>query len=253
MSARNWSFSRRLLLIFAGSTLSMVAIVSLGGAWFLKQSIERELDALLLEEHDELAAMLLATDHSPADFQSTIARLASQHPSNPMGWRVWLPDGAPGGTFGMSDLLRPDAPRPDVMGRTIRLGSGLRWRTERLASGHVVGCVLDGSTQLALMRRYLLLAAALTAISTLVALLVGKLFIDRGCRLLQQVAEQTRSVHETETPVQIAVENPPDEIRAVVDALHELLRCSGRHFDSAVVTAFTRAFPDVSRLGIPLA
>jgi signal transduction histidine kinase len=224
MSAKSWSLSRRLLFIFAASTLSIVATLSLGGAWFLKQSIERELDALLLEEHDELAAMMLATEHAPDDFARTVARLEPEHPANPMGWRVWLPDGTPGGTYGRSDLLCADAPNRDLMNRTIGLGDGLRWRTERHESGHFVGCVLDGSHQLALMRRYFVFAAALTGVSILVALLVGKLFIDRFCRLLRQVAEQTRCVHETEAPVQIALKNPPDEIREVVDALQELLR-----------------------------
>lgn len=41
--------------------------------------------------------------------------------------------------------------------------------------------------------------------------------------------------------------------RSPDEAVDELLRCSGRQFDSEVVGAFTRAYPDVNRLGIPVA
>jgi putative two-component system response regulator len=39
--------------------------------------------------------------------------------------------------------------------------------------------------------------------------------------------------------------------RAPFDAVDELRRCTGTHFDSAVVSAFLRAFPDPSALSIP--
>lgn len=40
--------------------------------------------------------------------------------------------------------------------------------------------------------------------------------------------------------------------RTPVDALEELQRCAGAHFDTAVVDAFGRAFGDVSALPLPL-
>ena len=36
--------------------------------------------------------------------------------------------------------------------------------------------------------------------------------------------------------------------RTTVDAVEELQRCAGTHFDAEVVAAFQRAFPDVSVL-----
>lgn len=41
--------------------------------------------------------------------------------------------------------------------------------------------------------------------------------------------------------------------RSPDEAVEELHRCAGRHFDPAIVAAFIRAFPDVSRLSIPAA
>jgi putative nucleotidyltransferase with HDIG domain len=40
--------------------------------------------------------------------------------------------------------------------------------------------------------------------------------------------------------------------RSPDEAVDELKRCAGRHFDAAVVMAFTSAFPDVNRLAIPV-
>jgi HD-GYP domain-containing protein (c-di-GMP phosphodiesterase class II) len=36
--------------------------------------------------------------------------------------------------------------------------------------------------------------------------------------------------------------------RTATEAMNELRRCSGRHFDPVIVAAFLRAFPDVARL-----
>ena len=41
--------------------------------------------------------------------------------------------------------------------------------------------------------------------------------------------------------------------RSPEEAVEELHRCSGRHFDPSIVAAFIRAFPDVNRLSIPAA
>jgi signal transduction histidine kinase len=220
---RGWSLAGRLTRLFLVSTSLFVLLISAASAWFLAGSTERELAALLHEEIDEVGA---AFPHSAADraaFEEITAEDARQHPATPFAWRVWDADGRLWGEFGRKSLLSPDAPARDVLDRAVEAPEGLRWRVQRIETGQLVGCVLDGSAQLAMVRHYGYFAGAVLLASLAAALVLGRLFFQRVSRLLGDVARGARRVRTPEADVALDLPGAPREIREVVEALGEML------------------------------
>ncbi len=238
MSQRGWSLATRLTWAFTASTLVLVVAIAGLSAWYLRESVHRELDALLVEELHEMVALHAASEQGNEAIEAIAADLQEHHPANRMAWRVWDAEtGEVLDQFGPRRFLTPDVPAMEPLGRSYRLDGGRRWRSEELTSDRVVGLVLDGSAQLAMLRRYGVAAAGLIAASLLLALLVGRALIRRGCGMLHAIADRTRRAGaggEAPPPLR----HLPDEMREVVDALEDLLaRTRKEQEDAKLFTA----------------
>lgn len=224
MSARTWTLAGRMTRLFTVSLVGVVLLVSVPSAWFLARAVEQELDALLHEELDELAADFHHTARDAAAFADVTARLNQQHPSNRFGWRLWNAAGnAVVAETGATALLPSRGRAPDALDRSERLSGDLRWRAVRLRSGEVAELVVDGSAQVAMLRRYGFVAL-LTVLAGAAASVVVSLFVYRhASNLLQAVAERARSVRSPEDDVDLDSEALPEEVRGVALALQEML------------------------------
>jgi len=217
-----WRLSTRVTRAFALTTGLLVLVIAGLSAVFLHSSVEREIAGMLKEELDELKLGFPATSETRADFTELVSELQAGHPANPMAFRVWGPDGKPWTEEGVRSLLSDDVPGTTT-GAPQNATGGRRWRTEVLPTGHVVGIVIDGSTQFSLLRHFGLMTLGLALLAGTLAFLGGAVFVRRSCKLLEEVAEQARSVRSPSDRVEIGIEDAPEEIRAVAEALATML------------------------------
>ena len=235
MSRKRWSIPSWLTRWF---TLTVgVAVLALSGLslWFVRESVQRELDGLVLEELHEMRS-----DFEPgmdvAGFQELIDKYAQEHSVNPLAWRVW--DGETGelwGEFGSPQLLALAPARFGELKRTIRLDSRLRWRAELLPSGFVVGLLLDGEWQSALLTQVTWAVFGVGGLAALLALASGAFLGRRLAGHLHEVAAQVRAVQVPSTDQELSVEGAPEEIREVADALCEMFENIRREQDRATL------------------
>jgi two-component system heavy metal sensor histidine kinase CusS len=225
LSPRHWSLTRRLTLWFVAGTTVIVLAVSWMSHAYLLLTVNNELDALTESRIKELRARFQSVpDGSVEAFDAIAADISERTPEHRMGWRVWnVAWGWIEHETGDRSLLTPQYPSRNLKFETVELPGGLRWRTEQLKNGFDIGVVLDGSSQIALVRRYEWLAGLLLVWGAAGGALIGWFFLRRASDVLKRVADSARKVHGPAELVDVDVSNAPDEIRDVVDALHELL------------------------------
>lgn len=234
MSRARWSLRWRMTRWFAVAAVGLVVVVVASSSWFLHESVARELDALAIEELDEMGAKFPASARTPETFAELAAELAAEHPANPLAWRVWRAEsGEDWCTTGAPELLATVAGRAALLDRTVVLERGLRWRVEELEPGLHVGLVLDGSAQVGLLRRFELFALGLALGATALAVAGGWIVSRRVGGLLHRVAESARAVRRPEAEVALDVEGLPHEIREVVDALADMQANIRREYERA--------------------
>ena len=224
-----WKLSTRLTVSFLLTTTLLMAVLAGAGTWVSFRSVFRELDALVLEELEETRLNFYLTDREEEDFARVTSTLQSQHPQNPMAWRVWDPSSrAPALRMGTTELLRalsgswPElAPKNDepMVGR---LGP-LVWGVTSLDDGRLLGVAFDGSAQLGLARNFGWIAVLLVAASALTSWIVGRLLGARIATQLERVAESMRGVQGPGDEVRRPHVDAPEEIREVSEALSEML------------------------------
>jgi two-component system heavy metal sensor histidine kinase CusS len=215
-----WSISGRItrwLVI----TVVVVALTGVGvSGWFVRYSLEREVTALIEEEHEELALLVKDKDPTREEFERCVATLQSQHPSNRMAFRVWRSDQAtPWGDFGSVELLTPDQPSRAPSLSTRNGAGGVRWRTHAEGERFVVGIAIDGTAQLSLFQHFWVTSLGLVGFTTLIALIGGAVVIRRSRRLLDDVAERARTARWGTSDRALHVEGAPDEIREISEGL----------------------------------
>ena len=233
MSGHRWSLAGRMRAWFALTTAGIVLVLSAASGWVFVQSVAHEIDALAGEELTEFRALYSASDRDLASLRRIEADLASQHPDVPMSWRIREPEGGPVVLeLGPESLARHapgGSPEPGAAvaeDHPVDLGGGLRWSTTTLDDGRHLDLLLDGSHRLKLLRRLGVTAAVFVGLVLFAGLLFGELFCRRVSGLLLRVAEKVREVRNLsgEAPVQVReVERAPDEVRAVAEALADLL------------------------------
>ncbi len=234
MSRATWSLAGHLTRWYALSIGAFVVVVTAISLWFLGQSVARELDALVLEELHEMQASFPNAGGSIEDFHELAQEFEDEHPANPMAWRVWeRGSGELWSEFGDAPLLSgiPDA--PGAFDETITPRAGLRMRTEPLAPDLVVCLAVDGTWQLALLRRFFVLLGAVTVTAAFAAIAFGNLLGRRLAGHLRSVAEQARSVNAATDDAALQVEGAPEEILDVANALCDMLQNIRREHDRA--------------------
>lgn len=232
--SRSWSIAGHLTRWYALIIGLLVVTVAGISAWFLDESIARELDALVVEELHEMEAAFPNTARTLADFGELADEFDREHSANPLAWRVWdMETGEVWGEFGQRRMLHELPSEPGELGVTMTPRSGIRFRAEELCDGLVLGLLVDGSWQLALLRKLLLLLAIITVVAGLAAIAFGGLLGKRLAAHLQSVAEQARAVQVPTDDARLQVEGAPEEIREVADALCEMLAKIRRESDRA--------------------
>jgi len=221
-----WSLTSRLTRLFALTTSILVLITMGVSAWFISQSTEQSLLALLREEIDEMET---AYDTLGADSE-VLARAAAEfqrgHSATPMAWRIWRADGkTEWASFG-NLLLFSDgklSAAPDLRGKRQVLPHGLRGLVEEGKEGMLFGCVIDASGALGELRRFGLIGLVLVFATIAIIFGVCHVLVGRVSRNLKQVTESVRNIHTTGGAMQVDLSHAPMEIREIVAALQEML------------------------------
>lgn len=226
MSAgRRWFLSRRVAAWFVAVTVTFVAALVGASAWFMHGSAVRELDALVVEEVDEMQAFFAASDGTPEAFRDIARRLAENHSANPMAWGVWERGSA--GPWAVHGAAWVAAELPagglDAARSFEASGESRRWRLAPLGDGLWVGCLIDGSAQMDILRRTLRVMLVIGVIATLVAAAVGMLFGRSVARLMEDVAESARRAALSRDARAVRVQDAPEEIHRVTSALEDIL------------------------------
>jgi two-component system heavy metal sensor histidine kinase CusS len=232
----SWSLARRLTGLFLVSTTVFVIAISVVSAWFLHQSVRRELEALLPQEISELRARFDAgiRDDEKPEFAKFVTDLDNRYAPDHLAVRVWEKDGVTvWGDFGNIELLHAEYPAPLPVSIPQTIDREKRWDSERLASGQTVGVVVDGSPILSLQERYEVFATVLVLCGTGLTLVLSRVFFQRVSGLLATVAAKARAVREPDSALDMQIEGAPREIQEVADALHEMLENIRRETDQA--------------------
>src|SRR5688572_20151647 len=86
-----------------------------------------------------------------------------------------------------------------------------------------VGLLLDGSKQFAMLWSYQAYSSTLVLISVVAIYGLGRVFMKRATKMLQQMAESARSVRQPDVRMDVDVTGTPNEIHDVINALQQLL------------------------------
>ncbi len=235
---QSWSIAGRLTRWYALTIGVLVVAVTSITAWFVSESIARTLDALVLEEVDEMQAHFATSQKTPEDFAELARRFNLEHPENPLAWRAWSRStGEVWQEVGSERLLGEMPAEPGVIGRTFAPARGLRYRMEELEPDLVMCLVVDGSWQVALLRNFLALLGLVTLVFAALAIALGSWFGRRLAGHLRSVADQARAVTAPSADAKLQVQGAPEEICEVADALCEMLRNIRRESDRAQLMA----------------
>ena len=247
--ARSWSIARRTTWWFGLTTAAIVlAICAISGV-FLTRSAEQQIDARIEEELEEFVAAFKSSDQSHDAVEKIVASLAEHHSSNPMAWRLWDTDtGAIWGEFGHTELMTAGAPARVIGSEASALPGALRWRSMQLTDHRVVGLMLNGSEQMAMVSSFGAVSVLLAIMGGLIAFAAGAVFIRRSCRLLRGMGDKVRNVHVATGADDLDMPDAPDEIRDMVEALQQALTNIRSEVDRARLMTTGLAH----ELGLPL-
>lgn len=223
-TAGTWSLSGRLARLFLGSTLAFVLVISGLSAIALEREIDDTIDARAEEEAEEMLATFEEHPFDRARFDEQVEEQAIRHKHLPMAWKVWSPSGTSIVEVGLPHLLGViEAPRAGVRHSLVRLDHGLRTWVLPIEDGTTIAMAMDGSSEYAAMWRFARWTGGAALVCIACALFLASWFSRRVSSLLGAVAQQARDATPSTQPVAITVDGAPVEIRAVVDALHEML------------------------------
>ena len=257
---RSWSLARRLTALFLLSTSLFVLAISATSAWFLRQSVDQEVESLVREELDEMklvfshAALGVERSTLPEENEARapsaekvgalVDSFQNEHKECRFAWRFWPPSAAgragaePRWTMGETSLLGPQTPGPEFVDGRVEYERGLVWRSETSDTGWQIGLMVDARSRYEKLHAYLLYALGLILASLVLSFAIGRYFFLRVSRLLDAVARRAREVRRFEEPQSIDVPDAPVEIASIADALSEMLaKVRGEAGQARVFTA----------------
>jgi signal transduction histidine kinase len=220
---RTWSLSGRLRLWFAATSVALVATIGLASDWWLRRGALDQLAALAEEELDEFRVLFETGERSAGEAARILETLSAEHLDVTFGLRLALPAG-----YEPIDPERlfaglPAGATPPPEDRSRHLGGGRVWSSELLDDGTRVELLLDGDAVLDRARGFERALVGMLAVAALLGLCVAEFASRRIGALLREVAESVRAHRGAEGDVRLASEDPPAELRQVVEALGELL------------------------------
>lgn len=226
---KRWTLRGRILQFLCATALIIALALSAAGVRFVTQAADREIDALLHEELDEVKAAFSLVTPTPEAFAEAFSEVAEElhksHPGASFAWRLWPPDGCQRPReFGKLEELKPEAPACEPLDQSFKTGDGHRWRSTELANGYTVGLILDEEPHFALVREFGIVVLVFMLVGLAGIFIVGLSLANRVSSLLSKVAQEVRGISGPAEEVQLSKTKLPDEIREVVDALEGLLQ-----------------------------
>ncbi len=247
----HWSLRRRLI----GWTAMIVCTVwILGGglvAWIAYDALQRELDALAVEEIAELTVDVLEAPLEQQDLESIADELDREHPEILLSLRAfrqadqepWVEAGAPPRIPWPAGRLAKD----EV---TTKPGPVLRRRSQTISARLVtpaggvsktplrIELLIDGQPRVEELKHVGTLCLIPALVGGVLAVLGGALFSQRLSRLLAQVGQSAATSRLDEAEEIHCPEHAPDEIRQVAEAFSETVReMRSEHSRNVLLTA----------------
>lgn len=229
MTAHAWSVASRLRWTFGLTAVGLVLGVGLTSDWWLRRSSVARLEALAHEELDEFAIAYEVGVRTPEHAELLAAKLQSHHEE--LKFALTLTDDAP---TPREPLLHYDphgmlpalglAPAAFPVDSPRNLGDGRVVYARQLEGGHLASILIDGAAVLKELRGYESTLLGLIGIAASLGLIVAEFTSRRVSRLLEEVAESARCYSIDEGRLAISSDNPPAELREVIEALAELSR-----------------------------
>jgi len=191
MSA-TWSLRKRLRLWFALSTFTLAAIMGGIGAWYLQNSVEREVKALLLEETEEFEALFLSNP-TPKNAKRIATILSEHHPGVPMRWWMLDDSGAISFRFGTDAVSVPSIPHLPQTEWSASCPDSVQWRGRTLTNGGEIILALDAHALFVHAANYRLMAWLIAALALGAGLLLGEFVSRKITSMFNSIAEQVQS------------------------------------------------------------
>ena len=218
MSHATWSLRKRLRLWFALSTFTLAAIMGGIGAWYLQNSVEREVRALLLEETEEFEALFLS-DPTPKNAKRIAMILSEHHPGVPMRWWMLDDSGAISFRFGTDDVGVPAIPHLPQSEWTQNCPDSIQWRGRSLTNGGEIILALDAAGLFAHAANYRVMAWLVTALALGAGLLLGEFVSGKITNMFDSIALKVQSGHQATS----RATELPNEVAIITDTLRKRL------------------------------
>lgn len=235
---REWSLVRRLVAWLVGSITVVLYLVVVLADWVVDASLEREFDALAIEELAELRAGILTVGLDRAHLESILREVRHEHPDLDLHVGVWLgPERSEwfaGSTLGDAALDFALVPNRDqrVLGESFALRGADGGETTVQTT-----VILDGSGRRRSFERQVKFFIWLMVGGGVVTLVVGLTFARRLARLFQSAA--AGAAGGGRLPTELATtKRLPIEVRRVVDAFQgSLAELHAAHARNLLLTA----------------
>ncbi len=224
--ARRWSLERRMAASFAVTTSAIVALYAVWASYALLDAHRDDTREFIEHELDEVGMTISRTDGSVEAVAACLRDIVEVTESPVIAMRARDGGGAVIAEAGSPALLRrvPEEIRPGeswrrwFLDRNVAVGArfiGQRTRTVEL--------VVDATKAVAAIRGFLWSAVAVFLASVVLAWMAGRWTARRGLRALAEVSLQAEAIATPEVRALIRLQDPPEEIARVADALNGML------------------------------
>jgi two-component system heavy metal sensor histidine kinase CusS len=140
-----------------------------------------------------------------------------------LAWRIWQPNGETvSADLGQVHLLESAALSPRQLDEIQSFSGDLRGMVRKGPSEQLLACVVDGSSLLGEVRRYITIGVLLVLATIAMMFCMGHMLVGKITRTMRQVAESARRVNAAGEPLRVDLKDAPVEIRELVAALQEM-------------------------------
>ena len=237
MSTRRWTLRNRLRLTFGMLSVGLVVTIGLVSTWWLGQGALDQLASLAQEEVHEFKVLFVTSDQSADKARSIAGDLDSEHADVGLGWRLTRADAAPLviDPHGLLSYLEGlDLPEDDP----LHLERGVVACASTTNDGTRVEVVLDGLAMIDRLRGFEWALVGLVLGALVLGFGVGEFASRRIATMLAGVASAVRAQQDAESPLEVKLEHPPEEVREVAEELQRMLgRIHAENENARVMTA----------------
>ncbi|QDU68571.1 sensor histidine kinase [Engelhardtia mirabilis] len=237
MKSPGWTLRNRLRLTFGLLSVGLVVAIGLVSTWWLGQGALDQLAALSQEEVHEFSVLFDTGNRSDELAKSIALQLDAEHIDVELGWRV-KPAGAPVYVIDPHGLL-PRLPAGGLQDDgPVHLERGVVAFGMTTQEGTRVELVLDGMELVDRLRGFEWALVVLLLGALALGCSVGEFASRRVAAMLAGVASAVRAQRDAESPLEVLLEHPPEEVREVAEELQRMLeRIRAENESARVMTA----------------